>query len=132
MAVLRVDHPLQNRSIVRTLFNTTIFDNIVYGLEEAKASRCEPGNLQALVEDAATKANAHDFISNSPEGYQTLVGEKGTQLLGGQRQRLAFSLLFCTDSKKQNIVKPYPQFVIHDSRDISPVNTDDFIQLKYS
>lgn len=73
-----------------TLFNTTIFENITFGLEE-KDALAQSANLQALVEAAAIKANAHDFISSLPRGYQTLVGEKGTQLSGGQRQRICIA-----------------------------------------
>ncbi|ORY16984.1 P-loop containing nucleoside triphosphate hydrolase protein [Clohesyomyces aquaticus] len=72
------------------LFNATILENIVYGLEDAVASLT--GNeLKAHVEDAARTANAHDFISNLPDGYNTEVGEKGMQLSGGQRQRLCIA-----------------------------------------
>ncbi|KAI1199104.1 leptomycin B resistance protein pmd1 [Nemania serpens] len=73
-----------------TLFNTTIFENITFGLEE-KDALAQSAKLQALVEAAAIKANAHDFISSLPRGYQTLVGEKGTQLSGGQRQRICIA-----------------------------------------
>jgi ATP-binding cassette subfamily B (MDR/TAP) protein 1 len=72
-----------------TLFNTTIFENISFGLEEdATSSTCD---MEALVEEAAKKANAHDFISSLPLGYQTLVGEKGAQLSGGQKQRICIA-----------------------------------------
>ncbi|KAJ6079158.1 multidrug resistance protein 3 [Penicillium canescens] len=74
-----------------TLFNTTICDNIVYGLDEESVALCNPGKLRALVEDAATKANAHYFVLSLPEGYQTLVGEKGAHLSGGQRQRICIA-----------------------------------------
>ncbi len=72
------------------LFNTTIFENIIYGLE-GKATSSVAGELEALVEEVAMKANAHSFISSLPQGYQTVVGEKGTQLSGGQRQRICIA-----------------------------------------
>ncbi|XP_052164672.1 ABC transporter B family member 1 [Oryza glaberrima] len=64
------------------LFAATIHDNIAYGRE---------GATEAEVVEAATAANAHKFISALPEGYGTLVGERGVQLSGGQRQRIAIA-----------------------------------------
>ena len=64
------------------LFATSIMDNIRYG------------NLSATSEDikkAAVAANAHDFIINFPEGYETMVGERGIRLSGGQKQRIAIA-----------------------------------------
>ncbi|MSQ79881.1 MAG: ATP-binding cassette domain-containing protein [Flavobacteriaceae bacterium] len=64
------------------LFGGSIFDNIRYG---------NPLASKEEVEEAATKANAHVFIEKFPEGYQTVVGERGVQLSGGQRQRVAIA-----------------------------------------
>jgi ABC-type multidrug transport system fused ATPase/permease subunit len=65
------------------LFNDTIESNIAYGVrEEAR---------HEMVERAAKLANAHGFITEKPEGYQTFVGERGIQLSGGQRQPLAIA-----------------------------------------
>jgi ABC-type multidrug transport system fused ATPase/permease subunit len=64
------------------LFGGSILENIAYGLEQID---------EAAVIEAAKKANAHDFISKFPEGYQTLVGERGIKLSGGQRQRVAIA-----------------------------------------
>ncbi|XP_033988866.1 ATP-binding cassette sub-family B member 9 isoform X1 [Trematomus bernacchii] len=64
------------------LFARTVEENITYGLSDV--------SMEA-VEQAATKANAHEFISCLPTGYQTSVGEKGTQLSGGQKQRVAIA-----------------------------------------
>ena len=64
------------------LFGGSIKDNIAYG---------KPGATDQEVEEAAKKANAHDFIKGFPEGYDTLVGERGVQLSGGQRQRIAIA-----------------------------------------
>jgi ABC transporter fused permease/ATP-binding protein len=64
------------------LFGGTIYENIAYGKPEA---------TQAEIEDAAKKANAHNFITTFPEGYQTVVGERGLKLSGGQRQRIAIA-----------------------------------------
>jgi ATP-binding cassette subfamily B (MDR/TAP) protein 1 len=65
-----------------TLFAGTIKENIVYGTETAS---------EAEIEDAARSANAHDFISNLKDGYDTWCGERGVQLSGGQKQRIAIA-----------------------------------------
>lgn len=64
------------------LFSTSIADNIRYGREDATDEE---------IEAAARAANAHDFIVQFPEGYQTSVGERGVQLSGGQKQRIAIA-----------------------------------------
>lgn len=64
------------------LFSGSIRDNIAYG---------KPHATEEEIVGAATAANAHDFISALPEGYDTLVGERGGLLSGGQRQRIALS-----------------------------------------
>ncbi|XP_033639476.1 LOW QUALITY PROTEIN: ATP-dependent translocase ABCB1-like [Asterias rubens] len=66
------------------LFDRTVADNIAYGDNSRKVSMEE-------VIDAAKKANIHDFIASLPEGYETRVGDKGTQLSGGQKQRVAIA-----------------------------------------
>ncbi|CAD7089354.1 unnamed protein product [Hermetia illucens] len=67
-----------------SLFNRTIADNIAYGDNTRKASFHE-------IVEAAKKANIHNFIVTLPEGYETKVGDKGTQLSGGQKQRIAIA-----------------------------------------
>lgn len=64
------------------LFNDTIFNNIAFGLPEAKPED---------VERAAKIANAHDFITQTEDGYQTTIGERGSKLSGGQRQRISIA-----------------------------------------
>ena len=64
------------------LFGGTIFENISYGL---------PSCSKEMVIEAAKKANAHEFIERIPEGYDTIVGERGIKLSGGQRQRIAIA-----------------------------------------
>ncbi|XP_061353307.1 ABC transporter B family member 2-like [Gastrolobium bilobum] len=66
----------------QALFATSIYENILYGKEGASESE---------VIEAAKLANAHNFISGLPEGYNTKVGERGVQLSGGQRQRVAIA-----------------------------------------
>jgi ABC-type multidrug transport system fused ATPase/permease subunit len=57
----------------------------------------KPDATQQEVEEAAKKANAHDFIMSFPEGYQTIVGERGIMLSGGQRQRVAIARAILKD-----------------------------------
>ncbi|MGQ1787767.1 MULTISPECIES: ABC transporter ATP-binding protein [unclassified Saccharicrinis] len=64
------------------LFNDTFYNNIAFGVENA---------TQEQVEKAAKVANAHDFISATENGYQTLVGDRGGKLSGGQRQRISIA-----------------------------------------
>lgn len=71
------------------LFNDTVHRNIAYGAAAAR-SRDE-------VVAAARNANAHDFIMELPQGYDTILGERGTRLSGGQRQRLAIARALLTD-----------------------------------
>lgn len=64
------------------LFNDTIFNNITFGVENATMEE---------VEAAARIANAHDFIMETEQGYQTMIGDRGGRLSGGQRQRLSIA-----------------------------------------
>ena len=64
------------------LFDGSVRDNIAYGRHDA---------TDADVEDAARRANAHEFIARLPDGYETFVGERGVKLSGGQQQRLAIA-----------------------------------------
>jgi len=64
------------------LFGGTIRENIAYG---------DPDAAFEAIEEAARKANAEEFIQSFPEGYNTIVGERGIQLSGGQRQRIAIA-----------------------------------------
>jgi ABC-type multidrug transport system fused ATPase/permease subunit len=70
------------------LFGGSIAENIAYG---------KPGATQAEIETAARRANAHDFITQFPEGYATLVGERGVKVSGGQRQRIAIARALLKD-----------------------------------
>ena len=71
------------------LFNDTVANNIAYGLASASPSQ---------IEAAAQAANAHDFITQLPEGYATLIGENGTMLSGGQRQRIVIARALIKDA----------------------------------
>jgi subfamily B ATP-binding cassette protein MsbA len=70
------------------LFDDTIFNNISYGRRDLDAER---------VYGAARLANAHDFITALPEGYETRIGERGVRLSGGERQRIAIARAILKD-----------------------------------
>jgi subfamily B ATP-binding cassette protein MsbA len=72
------------------LFATTIRENIAYGRRDA---------TQEEIEAAAKAANAHDFILRTPEGYETVLGERGARLSQGQRQRLALARAILADPR---------------------------------
>jgi subfamily B ATP-binding cassette protein MsbA len=71
------------------LFNDTVWNNICYG---------QPGLPKDRVEAAAKAALAHDFILELPQGYQTMLGDRGQRLSGGQRQRIAIARAILKDS----------------------------------
>jgi subfamily B ATP-binding cassette protein MsbA len=71
------------------LFNDTVRNNIAYGQPDIKL---------AVVEKAAQNALAHDFILRMPQGYDTVIGEKGFRLSGGERQRLAIARAILKDA----------------------------------
>ncbi len=72
------------------LFSRSVADNICFGRPDAS---------QADIERAARRAQAHDFIMRLPEGYETIIGQRGVTLSGGQRQRLALARAFLTDPR---------------------------------
>lgn len=71
------------------LFSTSIAENIAYG---------RPGASFHDIVEAAKVANAHDFIRTLPDGYDTLVGERGMRMSGGERQRIALARAFLKDA----------------------------------
>ena len=72
-----------------SLFHRTVFDNIAYG---------RPGASKEEVLKAAKLANADEFIKKLPDGYETMVGERGVKLSGGQRQRIAIARAILKDA----------------------------------
>jgi ATP-binding cassette subfamily B protein len=73
------------------LFSRTLAENIAFGAAGNAAHE--------QIERAAREAQAHDFIMQFPQGYDTLVGERGVTLSGGQRQRIAIARAFLTDPR---------------------------------
>jgi ATP-binding cassette subfamily B protein len=71
------------------LFSTTIHENIAYARHDASEQQ---------IIDAAKAAHAHEFISQLPDGYETVVGERGMRLSGGERQRVALARAFLKDA----------------------------------
>jgi ATP-binding cassette subfamily B protein len=92
------------------LFSRSIADNIAFG---------HPGATREQVEDAARKAQAHDFIMTFPDGYDTVIGQRGVTLSGGQRQRLAIARAFLTDPRI---------LILDDSTSAIDSATEDLIQ----
>lgn len=72
-----------------SLFHRTVFENIAYG---------RPGATDEEVYEAARLANADEFIAGLPDGYDTMVGERGVKLSGGQRQRIAIARAILKDA----------------------------------
>ena len=99
---LNVNFLRQQTSLVSqepTLFGTTVFGNICHGLIGTKSENVSDAKKMELVVDAAKMSNAHDFISELPEGYETNVGERGFLMSGGQKQRIAIARAVVSDPR---------------------------------
>ncbi|MBQ9698766.1 MAG: lipid A export permease/ATP-binding protein MsbA [Acidaminococcaceae bacterium] len=72
------------------LFNGSVYDNILYGRLDATKEE---------IEEAAKAANAHDFIMKLPQGYNTMLGDRGVNISGGQRQRIAIARAILKDPR---------------------------------
>jgi ATP-binding cassette, subfamily B, bacterial MsbA len=86
LASLRAQIGIVSQEVV--LFDDTVFNNIAFGRQGAE---------EADIVQAATSAYAHEFIERLPQGYRTMVGEKGVKLSGGERQRLAIARAILRD-----------------------------------
>lgn len=72
------------------LFNDTVYNNITFGVDTSLPAP-EGMTWRQAAENAARIANAHDFIADMPDGYDTVIGDRGSRLSGGQRQRLSIA-----------------------------------------
>ncbi|KAI0060427.1 P-loop containing nucleoside triphosphate hydrolase protein [Artomyces pyxidatus] len=79
------------------LFSTTIGENVAHGLVNTALEHLSAEDKLQLIKQACIKANADEFISKLPLGYDTLVGEKGVLLSGGQKQRVAIARAIVSD-----------------------------------
>jgi ATP-binding cassette subfamily B protein len=86
------------------LFSTSIAENIAYA---------RPNASEAEIEAAAAAANAHDFITGLPDGYATLVGERGMRLSGGERQRISLARAFLKDAPVLILDEPTSSVDVH-------------------
>ena len=75
------------------LFGLSVRDNLLYGVPDNEIIS------QEKMEQACRDANCHDFISSWPDGYDTLVGERGVKLSGGQKQRISIARALITDCR---------------------------------
>jgi ATP-binding cassette subfamily B protein len=79
------------------LFSGTVRENIAYGEKQALETAIEEDTSTVGVREAAKAAEAHEFISDLPDGYDTQIGERGVKLSGGQRQRVAIARALLND-----------------------------------
>ncbi len=93
------------------LFNDTVANNIAYGSNKTE-------DFEKII-NAAKQANAHEFIEQLPEGYDTLLGENGTRLSGGQRQRIAIA---------RAILKDAPLLILDEATSALDTESEKFIQ----
>ncbi|KZT39956.1 P-loop containing nucleoside triphosphate hydrolase protein [Sistotremastrum suecicum HHB10207 ss-3] len=80
-----------------TLFACSIWENVAHGLIGSEHEHASVEEKDKLIKEACSKANADGFISNLPEGYNTLVGERGFLISGGQKQRVAIARAIVSD-----------------------------------
>ncbi|KAJ7733032.1 P-loop containing nucleoside triphosphate hydrolase protein [Mycena metata] len=82
-----------------TLFNATVRDNVAYGLLNSQYADLPEAKKFARIQEACISANADAFVRALPQGYDTIVGERGLTLSGGQKQRIAIARAIVADPK---------------------------------
>ncbi|KAK5995688.1 ABC multidrug transporter MDR5 [Cladobotryum mycophilum] len=87
------------------LFSGTIFENVANGLLGSSSTHISNQEKTERVIGACKVANAHDFITQLPQGYETNVGDRGTQLSGGQKQRLAIAPTSALDPASEAVIQ---------------------------
>jgi ATP-binding cassette subfamily B (MDR/TAP) protein 1 len=101
------------------LFNDTIFNNVANGLSGTKYNDLPKEEKIAMVKQACDEAYASGFIERLPEGYDTLVGESGIKISGGQRQRLSIA---------RAIIKQPPILILDEATSSIDVRTEKVVQ----
>ena len=96
------------------LFNDTVRNNIAYG---------QPDVAKSLVEQAAKNALAHEFIERLPQGYDTVIGEKGLRLSGGEKQRIAIA---------RAILKNAPILILDEATSALDAESESLVQIALS
>ncbi|MCC6572161.1 MAG: ABC transporter ATP-binding protein [Planctomycetes bacterium] len=104
------------------LFHGTIGENISYGMQSADRGS-QTANSDSRIIDAARQAEFHDFVMTLPQGYETIVGERGIKLSGGQRQRLSLA---------RAILKDAPILVLDEATSSVDTETERAIQVNLS
>jgi ATP-binding cassette subfamily B (MDR/TAP) protein 1 len=118
-----------------TLFSTSVKENVAHGLTNSKWEHAPEDEKFALIREACIKANAHDFVSKLPQGYDTIVGERGLLLSGGQKQRVAIARAIVSDPKillldeATSALDTQSEGIVQDALDKASAGEPDIIQV---
>ncbi|CAA9957692.1 Lipid A export ATP-binding/permease protein msbA [Pyrenophora teres f. maculata] len=101
------------------LFNDTLYNNVAFGLSGTSYEGLPKEEKMKMVEEACREAYAEEFITKLPDGYDTMVGESGIKLLGGQRQRISIV---------RSIIKQPPVLILDEATSAIDVRTERIVQ----